>query len=60
MWNDGIADQTLRLKYDASLLEARAEMPWDESAASIVDEIRRLNDDVEPNSRTTPKPETTP
>jgi len=60
LWNDGIAEQTLRLRYDASLLETRAEMSWDESAASIVDEIRRLNNDVEQNLPTTPEPETTP
>lgn len=60
MWNDGIDDQTRRLRADASLLEERANMSWDESAASIVDEIRRLHDDSEHNSSTTPNPETTP
>lgn len=60
MWNDGIAEQTLRLRVDASLLEAHAEMPWDETAASIVDEIRRLNSDIELKAANTPEPETTP
>jgi len=60
LWNDGIAEQSLRLRIDASLLEARAEMPWDESATSIVDEIQRLNNAAERNSPTTPEPETTP